>query len=235
MKQNDEQSTAVPVMPKAGPPDIIFQGDSDQFAVMVRNELDIQIATGKDYPRDPIQSMEDSIASIIGCEGLAEECIYSLPKAGTNIQGPSIRMAEVVAYHWQNLRIHCRFIGEFEKHVEVEGCGMDLQNNIGATCPVRRGIIDKYGKRYKPDVIATTVAAAMKIAYRNVVFTLCPPHITHTIYRAVKLHAVGDLKDLPKRWKKATVKWLTLGITEKMLLAHLEIDSSGKPTIADFQ
>jgi hypothetical protein len=55
---------------------------------------------------------------------------YKLPRGGKKIEGPSVRMAEVVAYSWGNLRVDARIATGGAKTVTAVGTAFDLERNV---------------------------------------------------------------------------------------------------------
>lgn len=51
----------------------------------------------------------------------------------------------------------------------AQGVFHDLERNVAITYEVRRRIVDKNGRRYKPDMIGVTANAACSIALRNAI------------------------------------------------------------------
>ena len=64
--------------------------------------MQAQIFLAKQFPRDQRQSM-DKILTACQRPGLASAAVYSYARGGTNISGPSIRLAEELARNWGNL------------------------------------------------------------------------------------------------------------------------------------
>lgn len=61
-----------------------------------------QVLMAKQFPRDQIQSREN-IMEACKRQRLAETAIYSYPRGGSRVEGPSIRMAEMFAQNWGNI------------------------------------------------------------------------------------------------------------------------------------
>src|SRR5262245_56131534 len=74
------------------------------------SSINVQVATAKKYPRDVQRSLEKARQLATLNDEVAEECHYSIPRGGKQIEGPSVRLAEVVASCWGNLRIGARIV-----------------------------------------------------------------------------------------------------------------------------
>ena len=73
--------------------------------VSTREAQEVQAAVfmAKQFPRNE----NESIARIMrACDrvGLATKAVYSYPKGGTNVSGPSVRLAEAMAQAWGNIQ-----------------------------------------------------------------------------------------------------------------------------------
>lgn len=65
-------------------------------------EVKAQVLMARQFPRDPMQSMERILRE---CERptLADQAVYTFPRAKETVSGPSIRLAEVLARNWGNI------------------------------------------------------------------------------------------------------------------------------------
>lgn len=66
-------------------------------------EVQAAVFMAKRFPRDENASMA-RIAQSCQRPGLARNAIYSYPKGGQNVAGPSIRLAEAIAQSWGNIQ-----------------------------------------------------------------------------------------------------------------------------------
>lgn len=62
-------------------------------------EVKGQIFMAKQFPRNPFDA-EKRIIDSCKRRSLASTAMYSYPRGKTNVQGPSIRLAEVLAQNW---------------------------------------------------------------------------------------------------------------------------------------
>lgn len=67
------------------------------------SEIQSAVVVAKRFPRDPVAAM-DRILNACARPTLAEESMYCYSKGGSDITGPSIRLAEVLAQNWGNIR-----------------------------------------------------------------------------------------------------------------------------------
>ena len=82
----------------------------------------------KKFPRDPVASM-DRILNACTRKGLAEGAVYEYAKGGSNVSGPSIRMAEMLAQQWGNLEFGIRELEQRHGESTVEAFAWDIETN----------------------------------------------------------------------------------------------------------
>jgi len=190
---------------------------------LARAEIDQQVATAKAYPRSMKRFLDDCLGMATLTEEIASECIYALPRDGRNIEGPSARLAEIVASSWGNCRAGARVVHEDAEFVTAQGRFHDLERNVGIEYEVRRRITDKKGRRYSSDMIGVTGNAACSIALRNAVFRGVPKALWSSVYDAARRCAVGDAQTLANRRAKAMETLQKMGATREQVLALLGV------------
>lgn len=192
-----------------------------------RSEVDMQIATAKQYPRH-IPTVLNQIATLATLDAeTAEDCFYVLRRGGANgsnaIEGLSVRMAEIIAGAWGNLRVQTRIIGNDGKTITAQGICHDLETNVAVSVEVKRRITDKYGKTYSEDMQVVTGNAASAIAFRNAVLKVVPKAVTKRVIADVKQVAMGQALDLETSRQRMVDYFGKLGVTEELLLEYLEL------------
>lgn len=150
------------------------------LSAVTRGELDVQISTAKTYPRDERLFIQSSIRWATEDPETAESCVYSRyvrDRDGkeVEIRGPSIRMAEIIAQAYGNLRVASRMVAELEKFVVVEAVAHDLERNNAQRAEVVVSIWStKWKKRFSQDVIQSNILAAQAKARRNAILAVVP-------------------------------------------------------------
>ena len=180
----------------------VMQVSHDQGIIQVdaveRANVDSQVATAKQYPRDLARSVNNSIAMARMDYATAQSCGYALPRGGKPITGPSVHLAKLLVSNWGNMRAEAKVVQITDKQVISRGTCWDLENNVATAFEVRRSIVGKGGKRFTDDMITVTGNAANAIAYRNAVFSVIPKAITDKVYQAAQHFITGDLSDEEK-------------------------------------
>lgn len=202
-----------------------------------KGEVDTQIVTAKRYPRSIKQFKERALSLATLDEDTASGCFYTLParKGGNNkpIEGPSARLAEIVAGSWGNIRAQATIVNDDGEFLTAKGCCWDLENNVAISVDVRRRITDRNNNRFSADMINTTANAACSIALRNSVFKIVPMALVKPIYEAARLVAVGDTSTLVKRRADAIAHFQKMGVKPEQVLRTLEKASIEDITVDD--
>lgn len=200
---------------------------AEALEAMNRSEIDMQIATAKKYPRDIMASINKVVALATVDENTAEECFYSLKRRGSDgdtfITGPSVRLAEIVAASWGNIRVAAQVVGNDGKFITARGTCIDLETNNAVSVEVQRRICDKYGKTYSEDMQVVTGNAAAAIAFRNAIFKVVPMSTFGSAIEAIKQKAAGQAENLPETIQKMLRYYASIGVTEDMVLFYLGI------------
>jgi hypothetical protein len=197
--------------------------DSKTLALLQKGEIDMQIATAKQYPRPMTKVMQTAMQLVTQDAETAEECIYALPRAGKIIEGPSVRFAEVLAHAYGNNRCGARPIGEDQEFVTAMGTFFDLENNVAVAYEVKRRITDRSGNRFNSDMITVTANAACSIALRNAVLRGIPKPLWKKLYAAARSVVAGDLKTLDVRRTAMLKTFQLVGVKPEQIYAKLEV------------
>lgn len=203
--------------------EIVSSSDQSLLANISRAEIDQQIATARAFPRSIKRFVTECMDMATLNEQVAADCIYALPRDGKTVEGPSARLAEIVASAWGNCRAGSRIVAEEAEFVTAQGVFQDLERNVSITYEVRRRITDRSGRRYKPDMIAVTGNAACSIALRNAVFKGVPKAFWSGIYDAARQAAVGDAKTIANKRADALAYLQKMGVTVDQVVAVLNV------------
>jgi len=201
---------------------------AEMLSALNRSEVDIQIATAKQYPRD-LQATLNKIETYATMDKeTAEDCFYVLRRKGAGgqesvIEGLSVRMAEIIAGAWGNLRVATRIIGNDGKMITAQAVCHDLETNLAVSKEVKRRITDKYGKTYSEDMQVVTGNAAASIAFRNAVLAVIPKAVTKKVINQVKQVALGQSIDLEQSRQNLLQYFNKIGVTKEQLFFYLGV------------
>lgn len=201
---------------------------------ITRAEIDVQVATAKRFPRSMSKFIAEAKSMVAVDPDLAAQCTYWLPaRQGSTepLTGPSVRLAEIVAVCWGNLRVVGRIADDDGKFLTAQGVAIDLERNVGYSVEVKRGITTKEGRRFGADMIKVTGNAAVSIATRNATFKVVPRAFVNLIEDEARQVAKGDIKTLPTRVFGALDWFATKGITEDRVFALLGVGGAADITL----
>ncbi|WP_455038774.1 hypothetical protein [Kingella denitrificans] len=91
-------------------------------------EVQAMVVMAKQFPRNQIQAM-DRILNACTRQSLAEGAVYQYPRGNQMVEGPSIRLAEVLAQNWGNIDFGIREISQSNGESTVEAYAWDLETN----------------------------------------------------------------------------------------------------------
>lgn len=192
------------------------------LAALNKSEVEAQLDAAHKYKRQITRFMQEAqTLSTVSVE-VAESCMYALPRGGKTISGPSVRLAEICASAYGNLRVASRIIAIDGDSLTAQGIVWDMEKNVGYSVDVRRKITGKNGQRFNEDMINVTAAAATSIAIRNVIFRAIPRAYVDRLFENCKRVAVGDVSTLVDRRAKVLDRLALLGVDQARVLARLE-------------
>lgn len=196
-----------------------------------RASIDMQIATAKQWPRVVSTSLKEALTLATLDEATAESMFYAMPRGGKTLEGPSARLAEVMAYAWGNLRVDADIVAEDKTTVTAMGTCFDLEKNVAIRVRVKRRITDSRGKRYNEDMIGVTSMAAISIALRNSVFKVIPRAFVDRIYVEARKASLGKAGTMTQKRTNALQWFSKAGIKNEQVFALLgvkDVDDIGE-------
>jgi hypothetical protein len=222
--------------PETGDLEIIEQSGP---LTTIAAEVNAQVATARQYPRRRAVDIARSI------EGLAcldvptsESCMYSLPRGGKTIEGPSIRFAEICQQVWGNNRVSGKVEGidRVNMRVFAEGIYFDCETNSATRIVISRRIAStdkKTGQSriFNDDMIQVAGSAAVSIARRNAILAGIPRAVWHGAYESVRLVVMGDIKTLANRRAAALTEFQRFGLTAAQVFAVLGVKDENDITL----
>ena len=91
-------------------------------------EIRGKMVLARQFPRDPEASLN---RILVECENikLAESATYSFPRGDSEVKGPSIRLAEVIASYWGNFTCGVTELDQRSGESTVKSYAWDLESN----------------------------------------------------------------------------------------------------------
>ena len=208
---------------------IIQVSQPEMLAAVNRAETDVQVATAKAYPRD-VDSVLNKIRTYATMDTeTAEDCFYALRRSGESgtsvIEGVSVRLAEIIAASWGNMRVASRIIGNDGRTITAQAVCHDLESNLAVSVEFKRRITNKNGQTYSEDMQVVTGNAASAIAFRNAVLKVVPKSVTKRVIDEIKDVALGKSIDLETRRQRMAQYFASLGVTDRELCDYCGVRS----------
>ena len=207
-----------------------FINQAEMLQAINRSEVDIQVSTAKQYPRHLPEVLNRISTYATMDTETAEGCFYALRRKNPDgtlnlIEGISVRLAEIIAGAWGNLRVQARIIGNDGKTITSQGICHDLETNLAVSVEVKRRITDRNGRTYGEDMQVVTGNAASAIAFRNAVMKVVPKAVTKKVVEEIKQVAMGKAIDLETGRENAFANYAKAGVSEKIVLDYLGISN----------
>lgn len=193
------------------------------MSALAKSEVEAQLDAAHRYKRSVNRFLQEAMGLATVTQEVAESCIYSIPRDGKQIAGPSVRLAEICASSYGNLHVAARIVDVEEDDVVAQGVAWDLEKNLRVTVEVRRRIKGKSGRRFSADMITVTGNAAASIALRNAIFRVVPRAYIDRIYDKARQVAVGDAKTLATRRAQVLDRLQKMGATQDRVVAKLGV------------
>lgn len=223
--------------------EVITVSGSDMLEAINRSEVDIQVATAHRFPRDIEKCRANILALAAMDDTVAYNCFYHLERKDKDgnksvIEGPSIRLAEIIAASWKNLRIAARIIGNDGKTITAQGVCHDLETNVAYSVETKRSILTSKGYTYSQDMQVVVGNAAAAIALRNAICKVVPAVLINSCIKSIQQKALEHIKQqgVGSQW----TQWLgfmqgTYKLTEKDILDYLGRKDGSEVTAEDIQ
>ena len=199
----------------------LVHASAGAMSAIVASEVSVQLDAAHRYPRSFTKFMSNAKNLVTRNKQIAESCMYSLPRGGKMITGPSVRLAEICASAYGNLQIATRVIGIDDTEVIAQGAAWDMEQNVRVTVEARRRIVKSDGKRYDDSMINVTGAAGSSVALRNAIFRVIPRAYIDELYDHARTFALGDAKDLPVRREEIIGQVEKTGVSRDRVFARL--------------
>ena len=228
--------------------EVITVNSADMLEAINRSEIDIQIATAKRYPRDIEQAKKRIMELATQDKDIAYNCFYHLERTENKkdehgqwrdvkvvIEGLSVRMAEIIATCWGNLRCASRIIGNDGKMITAQGVCHDLETNVAVSVENKRSILYSSGKTYSQDMQVVTGNAVSSIAFRNAVLKVVPKVVIGDIITSIQNKAREQInqRGIPDQWRDCVAAFQKMGVKEDMLLEWLGEGRTRADIVAD--
>ena len=115
----------LPTKSTQSPPSNLVHAEAEKAVAEVQASYVMAIKK----PRDQMAAVE-RIKTACARQGVAENAIYSYPRGGQRVTGPSIRLAEVIAQNWGNVRCGVQELSRNPLETTMRAYCIDLETNF---------------------------------------------------------------------------------------------------------
>ncbi len=193
-------------------------------------QFGLQMQMAKQYPRD-LQRFQQMVMMTIEDPATAAECFYSKPAGGGEmVEGPSVRLAEIVATAWGNLHVKQAIepVAPTDKMVTAKATVWDLESNTVVELEEPRSIMGRRG-RFSDSMIVNTAKAARSIAYREAIFKVVPRAMVKFFERQART-IVDESGELGVKIQEAVVHFKKHDVEEERILKTLGLQDWSQAT-----
>ncbi len=188
-------------------------------------EVQAAMVIAKKFPRDIVKAC-DRINQNCRRPRFAEKALYTYPRGGTQIEGPSIRMAEMMAQSWGNMVFGITELAQYNGESIVQAYAWDLETNTrqAKTFTVKHERHTRSGVTILTDPrdIYETVANNGARRLRACILGVIPTDVQDdAVDQCRDTMLNGSDEPLIDRIKKMATAFAKLGVTQEMIEGNL--------------
>lgn len=188
-------------------------------------EVQAAMVIAKRFPRDQLDAM-DRILNACTRPGLAEQALYEYAKGGSNVTGPSIRLAEALAQSWGNMQFGIRELEQRGGESTVEAFAWDVETNTRQTKVFQVPHI-RHTKRgtYKledPREIYELVANQGARRLRACILGVIPGDVIDAAVRQCEVTMNTTADTSPDQVKAMVAKFAEFGVTAQQIEKRIQ-------------
>ena len=191
-------------------------------------EVQARMMIARANPRDPIRAME-LVLNDCTRPTLADHAIYQYARGGTDIRGPSIRLAEAIAQRWGNIASGIKELSRSGEYSECVAYAWDLESGYyderGFQIRHWRDRSQRQGGGYQltdERDIYELIANFGQRRKRAVLLTVIPGDVVEAALEQCErtMHARADVT--PEGIKRLIETFAELGITQPQIEARIQ-------------
>ena len=189
-------------------------------------EVQASLVIAKRFPRNHIEAM-DRILQTCTRESLANSALYSYSRGGSELTGPSIRLAEALAQNWGNIQFGVRELEQRAGLSVVEAFAWDVETNTRQvkTFSVPHVRDTRNGKKIITDArdVYEIVANQGARRLRACILGVIPGDVTEAAVRQCELTQQSSVDTSPENIKKLLSTFLTeFGVTQGQIEKRIQ-------------
>lgn len=205
--------------------DNINQGTVAIEASRAIAEAQGKLVIAKRFPRDEVAAY-NKVAQACQRKGIAEKAFYKYSRAGSSVEGPTIRFAEELARCWGNIDYGIKELSQDDGKSEMQAYAWDLETNAMSvqnfTNPHIREVSGKAKKLTSQRDIYEINANMGARRLRARILAILPSDLVEMAITECKKTLVGrNDEPLIDRVKKMVVAFGKIGVSQEMIEKRL--------------
>lgn len=212
-------ANSVAVRPQSG--GAVAQADQQRAVAEVQAAMMI----ARMNPRDPIAAM-DRILNACTRPSLAYGAVYSYSRGGSDISGPSIRLAEAMAQAWGNIQFGIRELDQSKGESTVQAYAWDVETNtrreMTFTVPHIRHTKGGARKLEDPRDIYEMVANNGARRLRACILAVIPGDVTEAAVAQCQATMKAKADVSPEGMKKMVETFAQFGVTKEQIEKRIQ-------------
>lgn len=188
-------------------------------------EVQAAVVMARRFPRDEIRAVE-KIRNACSRPTLAESAVYQYSRGGSDVSGPSIRLAEAIASSWGNLQFGVREVEQRNGESTCEAFAWDVESNTRVVKSFKVSHI-RHTKRgdtllTDPRDIYEMVANQGARRVRACILGIIPGDVVEDAVRQCETTLNAKADTTPEGLKKVADAFASYGVTVKQLEARIQ-------------
>ena len=196
---------------------------TDQHRAIAEVQAAMMIA--RMNPRDQIQAM-DRILNACSRASLADVAVYQYSRGGSDITGPSIRLAEAIAQNWGNIQFGIRELDQRNGESTVQAFAWDVETNTRreVTFQIPHTRYTKKGsyKLEDPRDIYEMVANQGARRLRACILAVIPGDVTEAAVNQCELTMRAKADTSPDAIRKMVEAFAVFGVTKEQIEKRIQ-------------
>lgn len=188
-------------------------------------EVQAAMVIAKRFPRDERQAL-DRILNACTRPTLATQALYTYARGGTDISGPSIRLAESLAQNWGNVQYGIRELDQRDGESTVEAFAWDLETNtrqvkvfqVKHERHTKRGVTKLADPRDVYELVANQGARRLRACILGVI----PGDIVEEAVNQCEATMTANADTGPEAIKKMLAVFAGFGVSKAQIEARIQ-------------
>lgn len=188
-------------------------------------EVQAAMVIARSNPRDPVAAM-DRILNACTRPSLADVAVYNYAKGGTDVSGPSIRLAEAIAQQWGNIKTSVRELDQSGGVSSVQTIAWDLES--GYQCdkvfqvPHIRYTRNGSKRLEDPRDIYELIANQGARRLRACILAVIPGDVVEAAVRQCEITMKTKADTSPEAMQKMVIAFETFSVTKDQIEKRIQ-------------